>query len=203
MNLPLLLRQRAGARFHRQGMTLVELMLSVAIVAVLVAVAVPSMYEFIMRKKVEGAADELMTDMRYARSALAKNNRSTLIKFGKTQSGDTCYVIYHPTGLLGCDCTSTPVCTSIGASSAVELKTMRFTTGGKVSVQPVTGSRSVLVLEAPTGLPVNGSTINVSITAPSGGELRLSTTPTGRAQLCAVSGHDRAYPACSSSSSSD
>lgn len=195
-------RPRASLRHARRGMTLIELLLSVTIVAVLVAVAVPSMYEFIMRKKVEGAADELLVDLRYARSMLAKNNRVTIVKFGKSDT-DTCYVMYHPLSQLECDCTASPVCSSVGASSAVELKTVRLPSSSRVTMTPAEGTSAKLQLEAPTGLPANGSAISITIKASSGGEVRLSTSQTGRPQLCSVSGHASAYPACATPSRSD
>ena len=182
------------------GLTLVELLLSVAILGVLVALAVPSMYEFIMRKKVEGTADELLVDVHLARSMVAKNNHVTVMKFGEKKSGDLCYTIYHPMGFLTCDCTKTPVCSSSASTSAVEVKTVRFLASGQLSVKPVAGSSKILQLEAPMGIPPPGNTVEISIGAPSGGEVRLITSPTGLAKLCSVSGHANAYPACTSSS---
>lgn len=184
------------ARQARQGMTLIELLLSVAIVAVLMAVAVPSMYEFIMRKKVEGAADELLTDLRYARSMVVKSNRRANIKFSTTKTEETCYVVFHPTSMLGCNCASTPVCSTANASAAVELKTVRFPASGHVTVTPTTGSSDMLQFDSPSGLPSKADTIDITIKAPSGGEVRLTTSQTGRPQICSVSGHASAYPAC-------
>lgn len=190
-----LIRRRLSVRPVRQGMTLVELLLSVAIVAVLLAVAVPSMYEFVMRKRVEGIADELIGDLRFARSMLARNNQTTWIKFSKTQS-ETCYVVFHPVSILECDCTASPVCSSLGPSTAVELKTVRIPASSHVTLAPKEGSSSTLKLDAPTGLPATGSAITISIKASPGGEVRLTTSQTGRPQLCSVSGHASAYPAC-------
>lgn len=191
MSHPNPLRRGAWSRLPRQGMTLIELLLSVAIVAVLVAVAVPSMYEFIMRKKVEGVADELIVDLRYLRSMVAKNNRPGRIHFGKTAT-DTCYTVYHHNALADCDCTSDPVCNF----STIELKTVRLPGTGKVSVVPTEGSGDKLEFSAPVGLPKTGNTIDITIKADSGGQVRLFTTATGRPQLCSVSGHAAAYPAC-------
>jgi prepilin-type N-terminal cleavage/methylation domain-containing protein len=196
---PLRLARRAPSMRHLQAMTLVELLISLAIVAVLIAVAVPSMYEFIMRKKVEGAADELMIDLRYARSLVAKNNQNTVIKFGKTQT-DYCYVVYHRQSLLDCDCTSSPVCSSLGASSATELKTVRLPISSRVTLAPTGDSRASLQFNTPSGMPTAGTTLDITIKAPSGGEVRVTTAQTGRPQLCSVSGHNSAYPACPTAS---
>lgn len=198
------MRHRLQAPALRQpnaGFTLVEALISLAVLAVLVAVAVPSMYEFIMRKRVEGAADELLGDFRLARSMQSRDNRDTIIKFSRTDT-ETCYVVFHPNSRLNCDCTSTPVCESRGAAAAVELKTVRLPASGKVTVQPANGGADSVRLLATTGLPKDGATLSVDITAPSGGTARLWTTGTGRVQLCSVSGHASAYPACPAAESS-
>jgi hypothetical protein len=79
------------------------------------------------------------------------------------------------------------------------LKTVRLPTSAKVSVAAAEGSVSTLEFGVPVGLPKAGVTLDISIKADSGGEVRLFTTATGRPQLCSVSGHASAYPACPSS----
>ena len=53
---------------HHYGFTLVELMIVVALVAILLALAAPSFRETIARNRLEGVAGELSTDFQYARS---------------------------------------------------------------------------------------------------------------------------------------
>lgn len=186
------------AKCRGSGFTLIELLISMAVMAVLVAMAAPSMYEFIMRKRVEGAADELLADLRLARSLQVRNNRDTTIKFSHTSS-ETCYVIYHRNALIGCDCASTPVCPSSLLGTATELKTVRLPASNNVTISPASGTPVSLELDAITGLPSGGVSLQISIAAPSGGEARLTTSATGRPQLCSVSGHTTAYPACPTS----
>lgn len=189
---------RPAARLTR-GLTLIELLVSMSIVVILVAVAAPSMYEFVMRKRVQGVADELLADLRFARSAQTRDNRETAVMFGKTDAG-SCYTIYQPTSRLVCDCTATPVCDSRGSASAVELKTVRIPASSHVTVEPSDGAPSELRWTTITGLAKDGDMLSIEIEAPSGGEVRVTTSATGRAQICSASGHAAAYPACPTTS---
>lgn len=191
---------RPAARLTR-GLTLIELLVSMSIIVILVAVAAPSMYEFVMRKRVQGVADELLADLRFARSVQTRDNREVAVMFGKT-STDTCYTVYQPTSRLTCNCAATPVCASFGSASAIELKTVRIPNGSHISVEPSEGTHAELRWTTTTGLAKDGVTLSIKIEAPSGGEVRLSTSATGRAQICSVSGHGAAYPACPTTTTS-
>ncbi len=58
------------------GFTIVELMVVLAIAAILIVVAAPSFSEFLSRRRVEGVASELVTDLHYTRSeAVSRNER--------------------------------------------------------------------------------------------------------------------------------
>ncbi|MDT7836350.1 pilus assembly FimT family protein [Aquabacterium sp. OR-4] len=178
-----------------RGLTMTELLITMAVSVILLAMAVPSMYEFVMRKRVQGAADELIGDLRFARSAQVRDNRDIAVKFGRTGS-ETCYVVYQPTSRLDCDCTATPVCESRGPASAIELKTVRLPISAGVKILPANGSDTKLVWDLVTGLAKDNVAINVEVLAASGGTVRITTSVTGRPQICSVSGHQGAYPAC-------
>ena len=59
-------------RLH--GFTLVELMVALAILAVLLAVAAPSYRDFIVDSRMNGEANELLTMLTFARSEAVKRN---------------------------------------------------------------------------------------------------------------------------------
>ena len=56
------------------GFTLIELMASIAIVAILLAVGVPALRDMIVAQNVRGAANDLYSDLIFARSEAIKRN---------------------------------------------------------------------------------------------------------------------------------
>jgi type IV fimbrial biogenesis protein FimT len=70
------LRARNPGRSH--GFTLLELMFTIAVAAILLAVGVPSMTQFIRDNRMTGAANDLLVAIHTARSA-AVNTRSPVI----------------------------------------------------------------------------------------------------------------------------
>ena len=68
--------QRAGAR----GFTLVELMVGLAVLAVLVSVTVPSLSGIFNRMRLTGVANELAFDLQYARSEAVRRRAGVLLQ---------------------------------------------------------------------------------------------------------------------------
>jgi type IV fimbrial biogenesis protein FimT len=72
--------ERASVAFDRRqakrtaGFTLIELVVSIAIVAVLPAVGVPSLRDMAVSQRVRGAANDLYSDLAFARAEAIKRN---------------------------------------------------------------------------------------------------------------------------------
>jgi len=63
-----------------KGFTLVELVITIALFAILAAVAVPNYKSFIASQRVKAAAHELLVAAQYARSEAVKRNRPTILR---------------------------------------------------------------------------------------------------------------------------
>jgi type II secretion system protein H len=74
------------ARTHRRsaGLTLIELMITLAILGVISMMAAPSFSAFIARSKLRGAANEVFADLQYARSESVQKNRVFQVEFSAT-----------------------------------------------------------------------------------------------------------------------
>ncbi len=72
----------------QRGFTLIELIIVLAIVAILVVIGVPSMNEMIVNQKVRGTANDLLMDLSYARSEAIKRNANVeLVRAGADWTG--------------------------------------------------------------------------------------------------------------------
>ncbi|MCU0841353.1 MAG: GspH/FimT family pseudopilin [Thiobacillaceae bacterium] len=67
-------------RVHREhGITFIELLVTISIAAILLAVAVPSFRDFLARNRVDSAASDFMVNLNYARSeAIRRGARVTM-----------------------------------------------------------------------------------------------------------------------------
>ena len=196
MNRPAATHLRETRR--SRGFTLVELMVTAGIVVVLLAIAVPSMREFVARKRVEGVANELATDLRYLRAAQIERGGTTTVGIRFTaNSQKTCYVLFVEGGGRGddCDCANQPIC----AGAAVELKNVSLPRSGGLTLTAVNPA----LFLATNGLPYRNrseanpsTTINASVSSALGGVVRVETNEVVRPSICSVSGSNSALSAC-------
>jgi type IV fimbrial biogenesis protein FimT len=59
---------------HAPGFTLVELMMTLALVAIIVSLAAPPLRELVINNRAQSSADELLSMMQYTRSEAIKRN---------------------------------------------------------------------------------------------------------------------------------
>jgi type IV fimbrial biogenesis protein FimT len=181
-------------RLRQRGLTIVELMVTLAITGVLLAVAIPSMREYIARQRVLGTAKELATDLRYLRASRAQRTDQLRIDFGST-TDFTCYILFGRGrgGTASCNCTriNVPICDG-GLNPPVELKTVVLPRSRGV----VLTANQALTLDT-NGMPVGGATLDVSVSGdPLGGEIRVTTNAVATSATCSVSGHGNSLPNC-------
>ncbi|MEJ2157505.1 MAG: prepilin-type N-terminal cleavage/methylation domain-containing protein [Desulfobacteraceae bacterium] len=72
---------RGGSKGFSPGFTLIELMVCIAIIAIMTAVAVPAVNGYLTRHAPQYAADELYGDIQLARLRAARFNRRCRIQF--------------------------------------------------------------------------------------------------------------------------
>jgi type IV fimbrial biogenesis protein FimT len=189
---------------RRNGMTMIELLVVVGILGVLAALAAPSLNQYIMAKRVEGVATELIADFRLARTNAIQMNTPQIVRF-RDNTALTCYTIYsNETASGSCDCRrgAGSACTGDpGTTPPEEVKTLSLPLSGGIKLTP---SVDRFRYSAATQMITTGSLSIVVEPASSdgaGGSMRIDISSTGRPVLCAVSGHP-GYPACPQASGS-
>lgn len=94
-----------------RGFTLIELFVGIAIVAIILALGVPSLRNWMTAQRVSSVATELVTDLRYARSEAISANMISGVAY--SNAGNGCYTIFRgpPARNVSCDCTLPTPCT--------------------------------------------------------------------------------------------
>lgn len=80
--------ERCGRRAHARGMTMIELLITVVILAILMAIAVPSFRNASLGSQLSAAANNLLASVQLARSEAIKRN--TAVTLCATADGATC-----------------------------------------------------------------------------------------------------------------
>jgi type IV fimbrial biogenesis protein FimT len=172
------LTMSTAARTAARGFTMIEMMVVVVLAAVLLAVAVPSFQSVIARKRLEGVANELSTDIHYARAEAIQRNAVVGIVFGTD-----CYVVYVLDS--SSDATS---CTSLGAGG-VSLKSVQITGGSVLNFVPPS-PRAFMAFDPVRGMAVDATGVtdlsgDVMLTNSGGNwQIQARVTRVGRVKLC-------------------
>lgn len=181
----------------RHGLTLVELMVTLTITAVLLAVAIPQMSEYIARKRVASVAAELAHDIKYARAMVLQQNRPVWFHFGST-TDLSCYVMFvQENGIGECDCTRTsrPVCDP-GRNGQTALRSVYIPRSTGITL---TATSPYLAYRQAIGEPIvylgTGQGV-IDINSSAGGRLTVVLTGLVRATICSISGHTAEFGDC-------
>ncbi len=98
------------------GFTLAEIMITLAIVAIVASIAVPSFTALLENKRIKGAADTIYSDMLLARSEAIKLNTNVDLSFSITSATNWCYALSSGGP---CNCGAPNSCTLNGNKSRI------------------------------------------------------------------------------------
>ncbi len=184
---------KSGAK--RRGVTLIELMVTLAILAILLAIAVPSMQQLIARKRVAGVAGELASDIRYLRSLGVQTAGRVQIDFAANAVA-TCYALSTDPNGLGpaCNCNNPASCNgNFGGAKIIKTVSIPIANGITISVGNYPTNTA---FSGPNSLPANGAIITATVSSSLGGTVEVTTNETGRPFACSRSGQESNFPIC-------
>jgi type IV fimbrial biogenesis protein FimT len=207
---------------QRRGFTLIELMVVIAVTAILLTLAAPSMYDFIVTQRLKAIHAQINTDLQWARSEALARGVPVHVTFSQA-NGDSCYLIY--TGpAKACTCPITQTCKALPGVN--ELRSVQVPDGGKVLIEATANNEEYpLNFDSVTGLeikPVSMKTQELSFTPSTGTKalpvsdnflipvtsfsvdtlvdnaraLRTVVGPSGRPTSCAPSGSTMSEKKC-------
>ena len=195
------------------GLTVIELMVAVAVVAVLAALAAPSLREFLARQRVAAVNAELVTDLKFARSEAVARNREVYVSFRTApRAGSppmTCYTI-HTLGVVGsCDCRKAPGTACSNVAEVFEIKTVQVLSTTNVSLAPPASPGNRIGFTATQGfafwsghMPTDADystdwqDFQVGVESSISGALRTAVGITGKSQVCSPDGSIAGVPRC-------
>ena len=97
----------------QKGITLIETMVVITLLAILAAIAVPSFKDMMINRRLEGKAREYVTHMNWARSLAVSSNQAVNLHIATGESA-SCYVVSQGP-LNDCSCNAIgAVCTTPG-----------------------------------------------------------------------------------------
>ena len=182
-----------------RGFTLIELMVTIAVLAVLMTLAAPSFSDFFQRYRLRGAADEVASLLVTARTEAMTRNRDVAVVFGGTDAA-WCVgaVAAAEPATLGDAVSAVPSCNCTGDC----------TIGGKVTEARGSNYSGVARVATPAAFVFDRLTGAVKPLTAAGMTsfkspnqkytLAIDVSPLGRGQLCVPSGEPAmtGFPVC-------
>jgi len=157
------------------GLTLIEVVIALAVLAVLSSIALPSLGQALHRQRLKAAAETLASDMAEARFEAARRGLPLHLVFAGGEGW--CYAVATA---AGCDCR---------AAQACQLRTVRAADLPGVALLDSQDAR----IEA--GGVAAGATRTLFGTK-KGEQLLVSLSLLGRSSVCAPGGQVSGYPRC-------
>lgn len=173
-----------------RGFTLVELMVSLAVLAILTALATPSFADFFERYRVRGAADSVVSLIASARAEAVKNDLDVNVAMAGSGAawclgGNAAAAPAggQPAGTaVACDCNNAGACLVGGHRLAIE-------PGAHPDVTVSTALGAAMVFDGTLGALTPLGARSMVLTSPSGKyDLAVQVSALGQARLCTPAG---------------
>jgi type IV fimbrial biogenesis protein FimT len=176
---------------RQRGLTIIELMTVLVVIAILAVIALPSFNNLIGKRRVEGVFNELHTDMQMARSEAVARNRAVRVTFGAG-----CYVVHVTSPATTTTCTQT---TETIDPDDTKVKVAQLQASTNAALVPL-DSLTFIEFDPTRGTATwdgTGAAAAVNVQSSAGAwQLRTVTAPVGRVRTCSPNTSVEGFPAC-------
>ena len=178
---------------RNRGFSLVEIMMSIVLIAIGTALAIPSYQDMIEKRQVTNGAEQLASFVNMAQGAAMKTNQVVTVSYSFTNSNDWC--IGAVESEVPCNCTvdseDTDGYCAIGSQKAILNDSIASERG---LVQQMTGDGAYAFDPIRGMFTERGDALTMDVPSRSGDfRLKLMVNDTGRVTLCS-DGADYAVP---------
>ena len=186
--------------FRNRGVTLIELMVTLAVAVILLAMAVPSFIDYFDKARARGAADQIASLLATARGEAVRLDRDVSVSLAGT-TGTWCLGANQATDPVAgqpvpeaaaCDCSTAPAsCLAGGRELVITSADYQGVTIDAVDLD--------VTFDGKLGTLAGLTTDQVTVTSPKGAyEVRVDVTALGHARSCVPSGQRaiNGVPAC-------
>ena len=171
-------------RFRHQGFTLVEVMMSLVLLGIGVALAIPSYRDMVEKRQITNGAEQLASFINTAQGVAMKTNQVVTISYSRSDNDDWC--VAAASGDTACDCTETDTAATDYCQIATQPFVLNNAHTGDLDLMHAMDGDGAYAFDPIRGLFLDlDDSLTVELRSPSEDfRLNLVVNSTGRVILC-------------------